>query len=130
MFKGITFPLIVGDEMHQGDLRTFAAVALHTETLMLLMDEDQAIDFSRSTDKLVQRSLKLPGEYWPWQRSLSRVSIVPIWSYLLHPAPRLSDCWRFGRLGVQLLNMLMPTYVAAASAGMALDKGCLDCQPL
>ena len=45
MFKGISFPSIVGDEMHQGDLRTFAAVALHTETLMLLMDEDQAIDF-------------------------------------------------------------------------------------
>ena len=81
MFKGMTFRLIVSDECHQADLRTFAAVALHTDTLLLLMDEDQAIDFSRSPDKLVQRSSKVAGEYWSWQRALTRVSMVPIWSY-------------------------------------------------
>ena len=124
----MTFRLIVSDECHQGDLRIFAAVALHTDTLLLLMDEDQAIDFSRSPDKLVQRSLKLAGEYWSWQRALTRVSMVPIWSYLGRPAPRFSDCWRFGVLGVQFLNMVVPSYVQAASAGMALDQECFDCQ--
>ena len=74
LFKGMTFRLIVGDECHQSDLRVFAAVALFTQTLLVLMDEDQAIDFSRPADRIVQRAERLPGEYWSWQRSISRRS--------------------------------------------------------
>ena len=124
----MTFRFNVSDECHQTDWRTFAAVALHTDTLLLLMDEDQAIDFSRSPDKLVQRSSRVAGEYWSWQRALTRVSVIPIWSYLGYPASRLSDCWRFGVLGVQFVNMVVPSYVKAASAGMTLDQECFDCE--
>ena len=50
---------------------------MHAGTLMLLYDVDQYIDYSRATDRIVQRTVRLPGEYWPWQRSVSRRGLIP-----------------------------------------------------
>ena len=111
-FKHFSFPFAVIDEGHQSqiDLRLVAAASLSVNSLLLLVDEDQTIDYARPCDKVVQQAERLSGEYWPWQRSLGRNSLQ-VWSCLATETFMLNTCWRFGRDGVNFLLKVFPPYI-------------------
>lgn len=117
--KGKRFRAMVVEEAHQCDLMLVGPLAMCTDSLMMLYDGDQEIDYSRATDRIVQRSVRLPGEHWPWQQSVSRRGIVPVWSCLAESPVRLSVCWRFGMLGVQYLQQVFPPYMKSGKDGQA-----------
>ena len=109
-FKGMRFPLGFFDEAHQLDIRPVAAICNSLCTAVFLGDEDQLIDFSKPTDRIVQRAEVLPGEYWSWQRSMPRSAMVPVWSCLGTAPHRMNVTFRFGIFGVQFLNKVVPAY--------------------
>ena len=110
-FEKLKFKLLVVDEGHQLDLAVFGASALFAQSLLVLFDHDQFINYGRSADRVSRNAVRQQGEYWAWQRSVKGRSSLPIWSCWAVDPRKLLTTYRFGNLGVKYLNMVFPPYI-------------------
>ena len=109
--KKVKFKLAVLDEGHQVFHGICCAVAESVESLVVLFDRDQCINFSKIATRTSQSAHDSDAEYYPWLRSASGPSFAPVWQTvkpdsILH----LFVQWRFGMTGCDWLNMTSPSY--------------------
>ena len=105
LIKDKVFVSCAIDEAQQLDFSSVAPIAAVVRHLLLIWDPAQRIEFVRSCNAQGLDATSLPGDFFPWERSIYGGSLTPAWSCLraadIH---YLKYSFRFGHLQCRFLR--------------------------